>query len=150
MPTTGKRLFVYDFLDRRKRLQFFYHTLQISLELDGNTPGSAQVGGEVLGGICGFDFTLVDNDNLVANHGKGLETAPLKKIIADEKAKVEKLVKIENIPAQYQKEYDKLVAEFKKTAASEELSVQVYRTLSALANEFTTFRWKVKLENGFN
>lgn len=90
------------------------------------------------------------NDTLVANHGKGLETAPLKKIIADEKAKVEKLVKIENIPAQYQKEYDKLVAEFKNTAAAKEPSVQTYRTLNALAGKFKTFNWKVKLENQFN
>ncbi len=90
------------------------------------------------------------NDNLIFNQGRGLEAYPLKKVIADEKAKVEKLVRIENVPAKYQKEYDKLVSEFKKTAASEELSVQIYRTLSALANEFTTFSWKVKLENGFN
>lgn len=90
------------------------------------------------------------NDNLISNRGKGPESRPLKQVIDSEKAVVSALVPIKNVPAKYQKEYNKILADVKNALESKELTVQSYRTLSALASQITKFTWKVKLENNFN
>lgn len=90
------------------------------------------------------------NDKLISNQSKGLQSQPLKQVIDTEKAKVSKLIPIQNVPAKYKKEYDKILAETKKALDSKELTVQSYRSLNALAAQIAKFSWKVKLENNFN
>lgn len=90
------------------------------------------------------------NDDLISNRGNGLQSEPLKQVVETEKAKVEKLLPIKNIPAKYQKQYDTILAKFKAVKEEKIYSVQTFRTLNSLADEITKLQWQVNLENQFN
>lgn len=90
------------------------------------------------------------DDKLISNQGKGLQSESIDTVIKREMNIINNMLPVKNIPANFRKEYDKLLAEYDQVKTISELSVQKYRSLNTLASKISKFQWKVKIANQFN
>ncbi|MBQ9771366.1 MAG: hypothetical protein IJW23_06030 [Lentisphaeria bacterium] len=90
------------------------------------------------------------NNEVIFDEGDGMKKASLDLLIGKEKQRIEKVLRIKNIPPKFAGQKAKLQKEYEDALKNIPKSIQLMRTLSGLAGKLEKFQWAMALDRDFN